>query len=83
MSFYRKPEKQTKEDYEDLCHKLSIARDGIELGNICHKLRCRYGLKYSQLHEKSGLMLGDFDELIREWDDAHTTHREDLQDLNF
>ena len=77
---------QTKEDFKQLCMNLTFAahrKDGIELGNICHKLRCRYGLKYKSLWQLTGLLPVDFDELVREWDDADSTFADHRRRLDF
>jgi len=48
----------------------ATSRDGIRLGNVCHKLRCRYGYRFNTLQILSGLPAEDFDALVRQWDDA-------------
>ena len=83
MSYYKEPERQTKEDYKELCHKLSMERDGIALGNICHKLRCRYGMKFNSLQQLSGLPPAEFDELVRQWDDADLDCKLDRKELGY
>tara|TARA_R100001244_G_C5068850_1_gene110846 strand:+ start:134 stop:379 length:246 start_codon:yes stop_codon:yes gene_type:complete len=77
---------QTKEDFKQLCRELSSAahrKDGVELGNICHKLRCRYGLKYDDLWKAANLLPVDFDELVRQWDDADMDFAMHKKDLSF
>ena len=83
MSYYTEPERQTKEDYKKLCLQLSMERDGIALGNICHKLRCRYGMKFNSLQKLSGLPPEEFDELVRQWDDADDDCRIHRKDLSY
>ena len=77
---------QTEEDFKQLCMNLTFAahrKDGIELGNICHKLRCRYGLKYDDLWKAAGLFPADFDELVRQWDDAEVDYVDYRKDLSY
>jgi hypothetical protein len=41
------------------------ARSAVEFGRYAHILRCRYGYKYDELHEMSGVLeLAEFDELL-------------------
>ena len=80
------PTPQTKEDYDHLCRALTFAahgKNGIELGNACHKLRCRYGLKYKSLWQLAGLLPVDFDELVKEWDDAEMNFADHRRRLDF
>ena len=42
----------------------AISRDGIRLGNVCHRLRCRYGYRFNTLQLLSGLPAEDFDALL-------------------
>jgi len=59
----------------------AISRDGIRLGNVCHRLRCRYGYRFNTLQLLSGLPAEDFDALVRQWDDADVDfamHRKEL-----
>ena len=59
------------------------SRDGIRLGNACHKLRCRYGYRFNTLQLLSGLPAEDFDELVRQWDDADTDFADHRKELGF
>jgi hypothetical protein len=42
----------------------AISQDGIRLGNVCHRLRCRYGYRFNTLQLLSGLPAEDFDALL-------------------
>jgi len=71
-------------DQQALEHELqsaAISQDGIRLGNVCHRLRCRYGYRFNTLQLLSGLPAEDFDALVRQWDDADVDfamHRKEL-----
>jgi len=57
-----------KLEFEQACR----ARNGIEMGNAAHKLRCRYGMNYlglAKLALQNGLDMADYDELISLWDE--------------
>ena len=61
----------------------AISQDGIRLGNVCHKLRCRYGYRYNELQLLSCLPAEEFDELVKQWDDADTEFAEHRKELGY